>query len=373
MDNMIAIARRPCYARSVKRLLVTSILLLSAAFATAQSSVSGGGNKTDTAGATYVSTPDRTTAVSLTSTSCPGTGCASITVEGRTGISFILTGSWSATVVFEGSIDGTNFISLSAFDDTNDKWVASTTTTGSFWVEPLGGMNTFRTRVSAYTSGTVTGTLLASTALNMNLESMAAAGSPVPPLLAAIGVSDGTNIQNLRVDTAGSLFVTSQNLKSTYSVTTLVTPGAAATDTFGVCGSASKTIRITYFTLSGTATAASAMYVQLLKRSTADTSGTTQAVTIVPNDSANAAATATATAYTANPTAGNSVGVVRNVTTTLTTAAGAIPASLYALPFGVENDQEIVLRGTAQCLYANQNGVTPTGESVAMTFQWTEE
>lgn len=161
--------------------------------------------KVDTTGSTYVSTQDRTSTISLTSTTCPGTGCASIAVEGRTGISFVLTGTWTATVVFEGSIDGTNFISLSAFDDANDKWVSQSTATGSFWVEPLGGMNSYRVRVSAYTSGTVTGTLLGSSAVNQNLETMAGAGSPVPPLVAITGASDGTNIFPIKGSSAANL------------------------------------------------------------------------------------------------------------------------------------------------------------------------
>lgn len=161
--------------------------------------------KQDSGSAIYVSTQDRTVSISLTSATCPGTGCTTIAVEGRTGISFILTGTWSATVTLEGSIDGTNFIGLSAFDDANDKWVGTTTVNGSYWVEPLGGMNVFRLRVSAYTSGTVTGTLLGSSAINQNLESMAGAGSPVPPLVAITGASDGTNIFPIKSSSAANL------------------------------------------------------------------------------------------------------------------------------------------------------------------------
>lgn len=186
-------------------LLISCIVLLGLAGLGFQQSNFSPGGKTDSTGSTYVSTQDRTTAISLTSTTCPGTGCASIIVEGRTGISFIITGTWSATLVFEGSIDGINFISLSAFDDANDKWVSQTTTNGSFWVEPLGGMNSYRVRVSSFTSGTVTGTLLGSTAINQNLETMAGAGSPVPPLIAITGASDGTNIFPIKSSSAANL------------------------------------------------------------------------------------------------------------------------------------------------------------------------
>lgn len=194
-------------------------------------------------------------------------------------------------------------------------------------------------------------------------------------LLACSSLTWGQQVSTtptLSTDSSGSLLVSGQSTKATYSGTQNVfSPGAAA-DIAGLCGSGTKTVRLTYFSISGTATAASAVSIGLVKRSTADTGGGLTADTAVPNDSNNAAATASLVRFTSAPTSGNSVGFVRSLAITLTTAAGAIPAVWYTLPFGVENDQEIVLRGTAQCVYLSQ-GTNPAGETVSISWQWTEE
>lgn len=185
--------------------------------------------------------------------------------------------------------------------------------------------------------------------------------------------TDGTNCQDLQVDPASkALLVSAQSSKATYSGAQNVFAPAASSDIAGLCGSGTKTVRLTYFAMSGTATAASAVNIALVKRSTADTLGGLTSDTAVPNDSNNAAATASLVHFTSAPTTGNLVGFLRSLAITLTTSAGAIPAIWYTLPLGVENDQEIVLRGAAQCVYLNQ-GSNPTGESVGISWEWTEE
>src|SRR6266550_8344389 len=85
--------------------------------------------------------------------------------------------------------------------------------------------------------------------------------------------------------------------KSTYSAAKVgLVPGSSATDFFTLTGSATKTVRITRITITATTTSATpvALDILLLKRSTANTGGTsTGSPTAVPHDSANPAATAT--------------------------------------------------------------------------------
>jgi hypothetical protein len=69
------------------------------------------------------------------------------------------TAAASMTVVFEASIDGTNFFGLPAFNTTTSAYVASvvvTTTLTTQYLIEVEGFKRMRVRVSAYTSGTLT-------------------------------------------------------------------------------------------------------------------------------------------------------------------------------------------------------------------------
>ena len=170
--------------------------------------------------------------------------------------------------------------------------------------------------------------------------------------------------------------------KATYSaaITGLV-PVTAATDIFTLTGSATKLVKVTRIAITGSTTLATMpiLPIQLLKRSTADTSGTSTAPTIVPHDSNNAAATATVLAYTANPTTGTLVGVIRNYRMMLQFTpftATDFPISLpYVEDFGVMRPaQPPILRGTAQVFAVNLNAIaTITGWLFDIYIEFTEE
>lgn len=121
------------------------------------------------------------------------------------------------------------------------------------------------------------------------------------------------------------------------------------------------------------ATAAGAYDFLLIKRSTANSAGTSSTPAVVPLDSTNAAGTAVVKAYTANPTLGSAVGTIVSRKATVTTAAGAIPEVPLVIQFGQGQAQEIVLRGVAQMLCLNLNGATMTGGSLNIDILWTEE
>jgi hypothetical protein len=180
---------------------------------------------------------------------------------------------------------------------------------------------------------------------------------------------------HLELDANGRVIVTSAPLdgsKASYSMAATVTLAATATDVFTITGSASKTIRITQIQVSGIATTAISPIVVLAKRSTANTAGTSTAMTAVPHDSSSAAATATGLAYTANPTLGNLVGNIRSdrIVFPLTTVAGSGP---QIWTFGERPSQAIVLRGTSQVLAVNLSSTTVTGGSISCDIEWTEE
>lgn len=186
-------------------------------------------------------------------------------------------------------------------------------------------------------------------------------------------VANGQRI-DAQADLNGRIYVLSlpnDGGKDSYAASTTLVPGAAATDVFTITGSATKTIRITHIILSAVANTQIDVSTQLIKRSAADTGGTSTAPTRVPYDSTNLAATAVVAAYTANPTLGTAVGTLATfkLSFVLTTSAAAD----ILLEYGNRPTQAIVLRGAAQQLAINLNGTTITAGSLSITIEWTEE
>lgn len=179
------------------------------------------------------------------------------------------------------------------------------------------------------------------------------------------------------VDSDHRLFVqAAQNggMRATYGAAAhALTSAANATDIFTVTGSSSKTIRITRVLFSSTEGSNGIHLVRFIKRSTADSGGTSSAITAVPYDSASAAATATVLAYTANPTLGTAVGDLAAFTIQI--PATNLNNSNYPWEFayGTRPAQAIVLRGTEQVFAVNLDATTITNGSFNISVEWTEE
>jgi hypothetical protein len=164
--------------------------------------------------------------------------------------------------------------------------------------------------------------------------------------------------------------------KSTYSfsITGLVAV-ASATDLFTITGSATKTVRITRLEISGQSTTAGAVQVILLKRSTANLTGTSTAPTLVPHDNTAVAATATVLAYTANPgTLGTLVGNIRAEYMFLAAPGTAtVTSEKLFMDFGTRPSQAVILRGVGDVLAINLNAATITGGAFDVNGEITEE
>lgn len=161
--------------------------------------------------------------------------------------------------------------------------------------------------------------------------------------------------------------------KATYSaaVTNLVT-GLLATDIFTISGSATKTIRVTKISIDGLAVTGGNFTVQLIKRSSANTGGTSTTATDVPHDSNNAAATAVVRAYTVNPTVlGTQVGLLRSNRVFI--SGGATTGSAEDEEHFGDLGQAVVLRGAAEFLCLNLNSVTINTPTLNLWAEWTEE
>jgi hypothetical protein len=63
-----------------------------------------------------------------------------------------VTGTLSATITFEASVDGTNYVAFN-MTPSNSGTDASTTTAVGAWTKSTGAFSAFRARCSAYTSG----------------------------------------------------------------------------------------------------------------------------------------------------------------------------------------------------------------------------
>ena len=172
--------------------------------------------------------------------------------------------------------------------------------------------------------------------------------------------------------------------KATYVASSgLATPAAATTDIFQLYGSATKTVRVQRIeaVYHATAFGADPSPMLLLRRSTANTGGTSTTITPVSMDSANAATTATACKlYTANPTTGTLAGQLKrlNINCMLPGNGTAPPHSGPAVQVIYEASptvQPIVLRGTAEGVVINFNGVIPQATTPQLGFNiyYTEE
>lgn len=159
----------------------------------------------------------------------------------------------------------------------------------------------------------------------------------------------------------------------TFSAGVVITPAASPSDVFTIAGSATMTIFVKKIKVNGQT--ADTSLVQLIRRRTANTGGTSTNPTPVANDSDDQGnATATLTAYTANPSAlGTAVGTMD---AQYVTGAASSSSATDALPmmrdFGdILYDKPITLRGATDVLAVNLNGtsgITP----IAVAVEWTE-
>lgn len=155
--------------------------------------------------------------------------------------------------------------------------------------------------------------------------------------------------------------------------TPIFTTAASATDIFNFKGSSTKTIyvRRIYWRQSNYAVAGNHS-AYLVKRSTANSGGTSSAITAVPLDSNFSSATASGVYYTANPSSlGTSVGTIAH--TWLLGSSGPINQPGMALFDSTKGGSPIVLRGTSESVSVNFNGVTDAlGTSAVVDIEWSE-
>lgn len=165
-----------------------------------------------------------------------------------------------------------------------------------------------------------------------------------------------------------------ESAKATYKYSSLGnTPAATPTDLFTIAGSATKTIRITKLIIGGVAGTAGQLSPLLVRRSAANTGGTSTAPAIQKRDTTDGAASATIALYTVNPASlGTAVGTMDTCRLLLNLATAAPDVCQFS--FGTNNDKEIVLRGATDILAINFAGAAvPATGLVDLDIEWTEE
>jgi hypothetical protein len=170
------------------------------------------------------------------------------------------------------------------------------------------------------------------------------------------------------------LTIPSDGTKATYSAAAVgIVAVATPTDVFTITGSATKTVRILRIGISGTQTTAGIVNCILLKRSTANSAGTSTTMTNVQHDSMDVAGTAIVRAYTANPTIGTLVGNIRAIKLPVLGAASVAGSDYQEFYFGDLPEKAPILRGIGEVISVNFNSVTITGNNFDFYIEWTEE
>lgn len=199
------------------------------------------------------------------------------------------------------------------------------------------------------------------------------AGGQLEKSVGITGDTDSTDIGNvgdrLKVDISGNRGGVYTSVTYAASVINLVT-GTLATDVFTITGSGTKTVYVMKMSVSGLAVTGGNFTVDYLKRSTANTGGTSTTPTVVPLDSTFAAGTAVVKAYTVNPTLGTLVGAVRS--NRVFVSGGATTASQDDIDIWGELASPVVLRGTSESLCVNLNGVTINSPTMNIWVEWVE-
>lgn len=189
--------------------------------------------------------------------------------------------------------------------------------------------------------------------------------------LSAPTIASGGN-GGAQIDPRSNLYVNTEARIPTYRASGSVVVAATPTDVFLINGSATTSVRLRRLEISGFSTAGGGILAQLIKRSAANSGGTSTAMTDVSHDTADSAGTAIMLGYTANPTPGATVGAIASFGLPLPTVALAVPPIVFE--FGGRNaDKALVLTGVAQGLALNLGGgAIPAGTSIQFTAEFTE-
>ena len=121
-----------------------------------------------------------------------------MTVAGYASLVLQVSGAFTATVNFEATQDGTNWVAILAQDKNAGSQATTTTTAGIFEI-PVAGLKQVRARVSGYSAGAVT---VKGTALPQSLAGLFSA--TINATVDGVKVKDSTGTNTLEIDADGN-------------------------------------------------------------------------------------------------------------------------------------------------------------------------
>lgn len=156
-----------------------------------------------------------------------------------------------------------------------------------------------------------------------------------------------------------------------------IVPASSATDVACITGSATRTVRVQWIRVSGTAGTLVTLPVLLNKHTVANTGGTAATTTALPApmklDSGSPTATATTTAYTANPTIDSTATQLDAMVASLNTTSALVNGSQAFFDYRSRPFMEApTLRGVAQQYCVNLGAISVSSGLLAVSFGWTE-
>lgn len=278
-----------------------------------------------------------------------------ISLNGDATLTTQITGTYTGALSLQATVNGTAWVTVGGtpFINLNTASYLATITSAltSVFQSEVAGFIKVRITALAAVTGTATVNLQASSA-----TSMVALDTALPA---------GTN-------TIGSVSIVSAPPATYTASVTGLAVGTLPSDIFTITGSATKTVYVTRIDIDGVQTTAGQVLVLMIKRSAANTGGTSTAPTKIPLDSLSAAASATVLAYTVNPTLGTAIGITTSARVFLPGAATVADAQGISIIYGQVGEQQMILRGINQVLAVDLNSVTIAGPSINLNIEWTE-
>lgn len=148
----------------------------------------------------------------------------------------------------------------------------------------------------------------------------------------------------------------------------------SATDFLTISGSSTKTVIVRRIEITGIKTTGGQELIALIKRTSANSGGTSAIFTPAQHDSQSPAATAVVTTYSANPTSlGNGAGFYRCVRVFWPATTSVTAPSVLDWDFTSNRDPGLILRGTSEFCCINMQGGSVAGDTIFATVDWTEE
>jgi fibronectin-binding autotransporter adhesin len=315
---------------------------------------------TQAVGGTVTAVASGSTTVTGTVTNVPsGTQAVSGTVTAVASGSTTVVGTVTAVASGTQTVDGTVTVS------------GTVPVSGSFYqaTQPISGT------VTAVPSGTTT---VAGTVTNVPSGTQTVGGTVTNVQSGTAAVTGTvTTVPSGTQTVTGTVTTSGAAQAQTFMCGVKFTPAVTVSRDFWVLsGSATKTVRVRKIWISGSSTAAQNVDLQIIKRSTANTGGTSTTPTCVPLDSGNDAGTAMVRAYTAVSTEGTPVGTVwagNHYFSIVTATATSMVAPVLLIDFTEDGCQPVVLRGVAQSLAIQVATAFTAGPSARIVVEFTEE